>query len=233
MQEVQCPCATSNSFEGQKSSSSTTAWSERVQPGGACCSVSVLTVNPNLPINNYCSTSDIFPECTEWKQRRQSKLPANASFLALFLSQCVSTVCLSWFVYRKLLIWYLRKRIERLHTLHARFSTTSSVTSMRSKCTTWKEVFLQSLEVTRETVAVILCGSFALLGPQTRQGNWTSLLSEFTCQWRHSWSWCQSCCFLLVVAILPWSKLGRNSLQVLCTRTRHSTIQQLCMEWEG
>jgi hypothetical protein len=45
------------------------------------------------------------------------------------------------------------------------------VTSMRSKCTTWKEVFLQSLEVTRETVAVILCGSFALVGPQTRQGN--------------------------------------------------------------
>ncbi len=38
---------------------------ERVQPGGACCSVSVCTVNPNLPINNYCSTQDFFLECTE------------------------------------------------------------------------------------------------------------------------------------------------------------------------
>jgi len=38
---------------------------ERVQPGGACCSVSVYTVNPNLPINNFCSTPDFFPECTE------------------------------------------------------------------------------------------------------------------------------------------------------------------------
>jgi hypothetical protein len=76
---------------------------ERVQPGGACCSVSVCPVNPNLPINNYCSTPDFFPECTEWKQRRQSELPANVSFLALFLSQCVSTICLSWFVCGKLL----------------------------------------------------------------------------------------------------------------------------------
>jgi hypothetical protein len=27
---------------------------ERVQPGGACCSMSVCTVNPNLPSNNFC-----------------------------------------------------------------------------------------------------------------------------------------------------------------------------------
>jgi len=59
---------------------------ERVQPRGACCSVSVCTVNPNLPINNYCSTPDFFPECTKWKQRWQSELPVNVSFLALFLS---------------------------------------------------------------------------------------------------------------------------------------------------
>ncbi len=38
----------------------------------------------------------------------------------------------------------------------------------------------------RETVALILCGSFALVGPQAREGNKTSLLSEFTCQWSHS-----------------------------------------------
>ncbi len=38
---------------------------ERVQPGGACCSVSVCTVNPNLPINNFCSTPGFFPECTD------------------------------------------------------------------------------------------------------------------------------------------------------------------------
>jgi hypothetical protein len=34
--------------------------------------------------------------------------------------------------------------------------------------------------------------------------------------WSHGSCWCQSCCSLLV-AILPWCKLGRNSLGLLCT----------------
>ncbi len=190
---------------------------ERVQSEGACCSVSVCTVNPNLPINNYCSMPDFFPECTDWKQRRQSELPTNVSFLALFLFQCVFTVCLSWFVCGKLLNWYLQKQIERLHTLYARCSTTSSWLLWDQSARLGRKFFCSLWRSHRETVALVLCGSFALVGPQTREGNWTSLLSEFTCQWSHSSSWCQSCCSLLVVAILPWSKLGRNSFQVLCT----------------
>jgi hypothetical protein len=42
------------------------------------------------------------------------------------------------------------------------------------------------------------------------------ILSEFTCQWIHSFCRFQSCCSLFV-AILPWSKLGINSFEVLST----------------
>jgi hypothetical protein len=41
-------------------------------------------------------------------------------------------------------------------------------------------------------------GSFAMVGSPIREVNWTSNLSEFTCQCSHPGCtfWCQSCCFL-------------------------------------
>jgi hypothetical protein len=45
-------------------------------------------------------------------------------------------------------------------------------------------------------------------------GNWTSILSEFTCRLE---PWLLLVSILLLVAILPWCKLGRNSLRLLCT----------------
>jgi hypothetical protein len=68
-------------------------------------------------------------------------------------------------------------------------------------------------------VAGVLFGSFAMVGSQIRERNWKSNQLEFTCQWTHSSCWCQSC-YAFLVAILPWSKLGRNSFQVLCTSGR-------------
>ncbi len=63
-------------------------------------------------------------------------------------------------------------------------------------------------------MAVVLFGSFIMVGSQIREGN--SILSEFTCQWSHSSCWCQYSFFSLLVDILPLFKLGRNSFHVLC-----------------
>jgi hypothetical protein len=79
-----------------------------------------------------------------------------------------------------------------------------------------KELFRQSLEINRETMVRVLFGSFTMVGSQIRDGDWMSNLSEFTCQWSHSSCWCQSS-WSLLVAILPWSRIGRNSFKVLCT----------------
>jgi len=70
-------------------------------------------------------------------------------------------------------------------------------------------------------------GSFAMVGSPIREGNWTSNLSEFTCQCSHpgctfgvnlvAFSLSLSLSLSRLLSILPWSKLGRNSFQVLCT----------------
>jgi hypothetical protein len=54
-------------------------------------------------------------------------------------------------------------------------------------------------------------GCFTMVWSQIREGNWTSILSGFTCQWCHSSCWCQSCCSILV-AIMPWSKIWQKFL---------------------
>jgi hypothetical protein len=59
----------------------------------------------------------------------------------------------------------------------------------------------------RETVAGVLLGSFAMVGSQSREGNRTSFMSEFTCQCSHSSCWYQSCvraggCYPTVVQTL-------------------------------
>jgi hypothetical protein len=60
-------------------------------------------------------------------------------------------------------------------------------------------------------VAGVPFGSFTMVWSQIREGNWASIQSGFTCQWRHSSCWCQSCCSILV-AIKPWSKICQKFL---------------------
>jgi hypothetical protein len=130
-------------------------------------------------------------------------------FVSLFVS-----LPFSWFDCRKMLTWYSSEGNRK--TGHILCKTKYLImTSMWSNYMNWKEVLMQSLQV-REKNYGESSGSCTMVGSQIREGNWISILPEFTCQWSHSSCWCQSCCSLLV-DILPLSKLGRNSFQVCCT----------------
>ncbi len=156
------------------------------------------------------------PEHTGWKQRWHLRITSIVSFPVFFLS--VSTYCL-------LLLMVCFLEIVDLissganwkigHILHKTWYL-NIVASMWSIYMIWKQSsFCSPCRSERETMAGVLFESFTMVGSQIREGNWTSNLSEFTCQWSHSsCCWCQSCCPLLVPT---WSKLGRNFFEVLCT----------------
>jgi hypothetical protein len=131
----------------------------------------------------------------------------------LFLFVCLSIAFISWFVCRKMLTWCLPKRTERLDTFYARRNTSSWLLCDQ---TTWfeRKLFCSPFRSERETLAGVLAGSFTMVGSQIREGDWTWNLSEFTCHGSRSSCWRQSCSSLLV-AILPWSKLGTDSFQIL------------------
>ncbi len=182
------------------------------RPGRACCYV-VCTRNSTLPINNFCGTPHFFSEYTGYKQWWYSEITEIVNFLVLFLSRCLSTAFVSWFVCRKMLTWYLPRQIERLDTFYARCSTSSWL--LRDRTTWFERKFFCSLcRSERETVAEVLFGSFTMVGSQSIEGNWTSIMSEFTCQYSHS---CRSCCSSLGYYFCLGLNLAEFFSQVLCT----------------
>ncbi len=129
-----------------------------------------------------------------------------SSLSTAFFSQHMCFVCwkiMTW------LWWYLLKQIERLDTIYARCNTSSWLLCDQSTYSIGSFSAVPGGQ--RETVARFPFGSFTMVWSQIREGNWTSILSRFTCQWHHSSCWCQSCCSILV-AIMPWSKLWQKFL---------------------
>ncbi len=89
--------------------------------------------------------------------------------------------------FKLIMLWYFLKQITRLNTIYARCNTPhhgfhvidvhnliggfpAAVPGGQGE-KLWQEFF----------------GSFALVGSQFREGNWTSILSKFTCEWSHSY----------------------------------------------
>ncbi len=88
------------------------------------------------------------------------------------------------------------------------------VASMWSNHMIWRKFFCSPCRSERETVAEVIFGSFTMVGSQSTEGNWTSILSEFTCQYSHS---CQSCCSSLGYYFCLGLNLAEFFSQVLCT----------------
>ncbi len=149
---ILCPCAASNSFEGHKSSSSrssTTAWRRESSTRRSLLLRVCVPRQSQFTHQQLLQYAGFLPRVHRMETEAAIRAPGECKL------SCV--VPLSVCVYYLPLVVCLRKAVELISSeanrkiahVACEMQYDLIVTSMRSKCTTWKEVFLQSLKVTQ------------------------------------------------------------------------------------
>jgi DNA-binding transcriptional LysR family regulator len=102
------------------------------------------------------------------------------------------------------------RHIEGLDTIYARCNNTSILSFFLIAVRNFdRKFYFSSWSWERVRLAGVLFESFAMVGSQTREGNWISILSEFTCQAALALVGVNLVA-LSLVAILSWSKLWQE-----------------------
>jgi hypothetical protein len=155
MQQVQCPSATSNSFEGHKSSSSssTTAWRRESSTRRSLLLRVCVHRQSQFTHQQLLQYAGFLPRVHRIEIEAAIRAPGECKLSCVVpLSVCV--YCLPLVVCLPKTVDLISSEANRkIAHVVCEMQYDLIVISMGSKCMTWKEVFLQSLEVTQRNCA--------------------------------------------------------------------------------